>query len=211
MSELTPHQQKALTTDGHLALTANAGSGKTFVLARKYLSVLLNNNIEAANVAAITFTEKAASELYYKISLLIDDKIKSAINIAEKKKLERIRRQLVSANISTIHSFCIDILKQYPVEAQLDARFIPIDENLSNELIEMSVAETVRSAFDDDLVKEDLKYLIRIFASKSRLESEIVSLIKNRKNVFTVKENIYLKKKNRYKNILQICLVNIFC
>jgi ATP-dependent helicase/nuclease subunit A len=61
MSELTPHQQKALTTSGHLALTANAGSGKTFVLARKYLSILLKENIDVYNVAAITFTEKAAS------------------------------------------------------------------------------------------------------------------------------------------------------
>lgn len=193
MSELTPHQQKALTITGHLALTANAGSGKTFVLARKYLSVLLNDNIEVSNIAAITFTEKAASELYYKISLLIDDKIKSALINSGKKKLEKIRRQLVSANISTIHSFCIDILKQYPVEARLDARFIPIDENLSNELIELSVDEVIRSAFDDDLIKEDLKYLIRIFASKSRLTTELVKLIKDRKNVFTVKENIYLK------------------
>lgn len=193
MSELTPHQNKALTTTGHLALTANAGSGKTFVLARKYLSVLINDNIEVSNIAAITFTEKAASELYYKIALLIEDKIKSALINSEKKKLEKIRRQLVSANISTIHSFCIDILKQYPVEAKLDARFIPIDENLSNELIEISVDEVIRSAFDDDLIKEDLKYLIRIFASKSRLASELVKLIKNRKNVFAVEENIYSK------------------
>jgi UvrD/REP helicase. len=84
--------------------------------------------------------------------LLIDERINSSIVLNEKKSLEKIRRQLVSANISTIHSFCIDILKQYPVEAQLDARFIPIDENLSNELIEISVEEMIRSAFDNELV-----------------------------------------------------------
>jgi len=191
MSELTPHQQKALISEGHLALTANAGSGKTFVLARKYLDILLKEKVEVSNVAAITFTEKAASELYYKISLLIEEKIKISKKIVEKKKLEKIRRQLVSANISTIHSFCIDILKQFPVEAQLDARFVPIDENLSNELIEISVEEMIRSAFDDKLIIEDIKYLIRIFSSKSKFETEIVRLIKNRKNVFVVKENIY--------------------
>jgi ATP-dependent helicase/nuclease subunit A len=199
MSELTPHQQKALTTSGHLALTANAGSGKTFVLARKYLSILLKENIDVYNVAAITFTEKAASELYYKIALLIDDKLNSSLINSEKKKLEKIRRQLVSANISTIHSFCIDILKQYPVEAQLDARFIPIDENLSNELIEISVDEMIRSAFEDELVIEDLKYLIRIFSSKSKLVAEVVKLIQDRKNVFTVKENIYSKNEEEIK------------
>ncbi len=196
MSELTPHQQKALDIQGHLALTANAGSGKTFVLARKYLSVLLREDVESSNVAAITFTEKAASELYYKISLLIDEQIKLSVKNVEKKKLQKIRRQLVSANISTIHSFCINILKEFPVEAQIDAHFVPIDENLANELIELSVEEMISSAFDDETIKEELKYLIRIFASKTRLEDEIAKLIKNRKNVFTIKEDIYSQNEN---------------
>ena len=108
-----------------------------------------------------------------------------------RKKLEKIRRQLVSANISTIHSFCVSILRDYPVEAQLDARFVPIDEKLSEELIELSVEEMIRASFDDDLINEELKYLVRIFASKAKLQNQLVKLIQNRKNVFTVKENIY--------------------
>lgn len=191
MIGLTPHQQTALDTKGNLALTANAGSGKTFVLARKYLSVLMNEGIDVSNVAAITFTEKAASELYYKISVLIDESIKSTNQNEERKRLEKIRRQLVSANISTIHSFCIDILRQFPVEAELDARFVPIDENLSNDLIEISVEEIIKTGFDDELVRDELKNLIRIFNSRSRLQTEIVKLIKNRKNVFAIQEKIY--------------------
>ena len=200
MSELTPHQYRALTTKGNLALTANAGSGKTFVLARKYLTVLLNENIDVSNIAAITFTEKAASELYSKISKLIDEQIEISTDNKEKEILERIRRQLVSANISTIHSFCLDILKQFPVEAQLDARFIPIDENLTNELIEISVDDLIRISFDDASVQNNLKYLIRIFGSKTRLASEISKLIMNRKNVLTVKESIYNKNADWIQN-----------
>jgi ATP-dependent helicase/nuclease subunit A len=196
MNTLTPHQQKVLDTEGHLALTANAGSGKTFVLARKYLSALIKENLEISNIAAITFTEKAASELYSKISSLIDDQIKEEVDFQIKKRLEIIRRQLISANISTIHSFCIDILRSYPVEAKLDARFIPIDENLSSELIELSVEEMIQSAFNNPLIVEDLKYLIRIFSSKARLEKELIKLIKDRKNVFVVKKNIYSKTLN---------------
>ncbi|RPI60235.1 MAG: hypothetical protein EHM44_10760, partial [Ignavibacteriales bacterium] len=191
MSKLTPHQELALNTTGHMALTANAGSGKTFVLARKYLDALLKENLEISSVAAITFTEKAASELYQKISILIDEKIDGSKSIAEKKQLEKIRRQLVSANISTIHSFCISVLREYPVEAELDARFIPIDEKLSEELIELSVEEMIRSSFENELINEDLKYLIRIFSSKIKLQNQIVKLINNRKNVFSVKERIY--------------------
>ncbi len=197
MSKLTPHQELALTTTGHMALTANAGSGKTFVLARKYLEALTKDNLEISSVAAITFTEKAASELYQKISILIDEKIGESKSIPEKKQLETIRRQLVSANISTIHSFCIRILREYPIEAQLDARFIPIDENLSEELIELSVEEMIRASFENELVNEDLKYLIRIFSSKIKLQGQIVKLIKNRKNVFTVKDKIYTLDENR--------------
>ena len=107
MSTLTPHQSLALSTKGHLALTANAGSGKTFVLARKYLDALVKDKLDISSVAAITFTEKAASELYLKISILIDEKLKECKDLADKKQLEKVRRQLVSANISTIHSFCI--------------------------------------------------------------------------------------------------------
>ena len=197
MSKLTPHQEFALTTTGHMALTANAGSGKTFVLARKYLEALTKDNLEISSVAAITFTEKAASELYHKISILIDERIKENLNVSDKKKLEKLRRQLVSSNISTIHSFCISVLREYPVEAELDARFIPIDENLSEELIELSVEEMIRASFDNELVNEDLKYLIRIVSSKIKLQNQIVKLIKNRKNVFTVKEKIYSLDENR--------------
>jgi ATP-dependent helicase/nuclease subunit A len=191
MNKLTPHQEIALSTSGHMALTANAGSGKTFVLARKYLEALTKDNFEISSVAAITFTEKAASELYFKISILIDEKLNESSSISEKKQLEIIRRQLVSANISTIHSFCISLLREYPVEVGLDARFIPIDEELSGELIELSVEEMILSSFEDELMSQKLKYLIRIFSSKIRLQSQIVKLIKNRKNVFAVKDKIY--------------------
>ena len=58
-----------------------------------------------------------------------------------------IRSQLVSANISTIHSFCLDILRQFPVEAGLDANFQPIDEITSDELVELAVEETIKDKF----------------------------------------------------------------
>jgi ATP-dependent helicase/nuclease subunit A len=142
MSILTPHQKSALDFNDHLSLTANAGSGKTFVLARRYLNAALTHGISLHNIAAITFTDKAAGELYNKIVKLVVEQIRQTGSNEEKIKLEQIRRQLVSANISTIHSFCINILREYPVEAGLDARFVPIDEQLSDELIELSIEET---------------------------------------------------------------------
>jgi ATP-dependent helicase/nuclease subunit A len=196
MASLTTFQEKALNYKKHISLTANAGSGKTFVLSKRYLRIAIEENIPLRNIAAITFTDKAAGELYKKIAVQIEENLLTSKNEDEKRKLEYIRRQLVSANISTIHSFCIDILKEHPVEAGLDANFIAIDEQLSDELIELSVEEMIKASIKNLEETDNLKYLIRIFASKSLFAGEITSLIKNRKNVLNFSEDIYSKQEN---------------
>ena len=65
---LTPHQSAALDISQSVSLTANAGSGKTYVLAKRYLEIAVKADIPLNSIAAITFTEKAAGELYKKIS-----------------------------------------------------------------------------------------------------------------------------------------------
>ena len=99
---LTPHQEAALHYKNHISLTANAGSGKTFVLSQRYLEIAVNEEIPLRNIAAITFTDKAASELYKKIAGEVEYRLTLSPTDELRKKLERIRRQLVSANISTI-------------------------------------------------------------------------------------------------------------
>lgn len=67
MPELTSHQKEALDIGNHISLTANAGSGKTFVLAKRFVEILLTGQVELSNVVAITFTDKAAGELNKKL------------------------------------------------------------------------------------------------------------------------------------------------
>ena len=197
MNVLTEHQEAALKFDRHISLTANAGSGKTFVLSKRYLEIALSQNRpNLRNIAAISFTDKAASELYKKIAGEIEERLKSEKKPEFVKKLNTIRRQLVSANISTIHSFCIDILREFPVEAGLDANFTPIDEQLSNELIELSVDELIKGSFKEKEEAEKLKYLVRILGSRSILIKELISLIKKRKNVLVIEEKLYNKNVN---------------
>ncbi len=191
MDQLTTHQKKALNFKDHISLTANAGSGKTFVLSRRYLEIALSLNGAIGQIAAITFTDKAASELYKKIAVYIESRFKSSDNSEEKKLLNRIRRQLVSANISTIHSFCIDILKQFPVEAGLDANFQSIDEITSGDLIELSVEEILRESLSGSSAADDTKYLVRFFRSRLGLASQLRSLVKDRKKVLDIRERIY--------------------
>jgi len=191
MSDLTPHQSKALKIDRSISLTANAGSGKTFVLAQRYLEIILNTDTSLNQVAAITFTEKAAGELYKRISVELDMLFFSSTNINLKQRIEKIRKQLVSAKISTIHSFCIDLLREFPVEASIDANFIPINERKTQELINLSIESSLRDMLKSSREESDLKLLVRLLGSKANLIKQLTELIGKRKTILSLTEIFY--------------------
>ncbi|MBK7105800.1 MAG: UvrD-helicase domain-containing protein [Ignavibacteriae bacterium] len=190
MTKLTKYQKEALRIDKHISLTANAGSGKTTVLSKRFVEILLQENILLSNIVAITFTEKAASELYTKIAKELDERITNSNSII-KVRLETIRRNLVSAKISTIHSFCIDILKDFAPEAGIDANFLPIDARTSDELLEQSIDEIIIKNLKDN--NSEIKNLIRIFGNKSQLTQKIKQLFSKRKSTEKLVEKYYSK------------------
>lgn len=192
-AELTPQQSKALDFKHSISLKANAGSGKTFVLAKRFLEIAVKEDIPIQRIAAITFTDKAAGELYKRIAEEIEFRLQNPDEVVNRIKLERIRRQLVSANISTIHSFCINLLKEFPVDAELDANFTPIDQNTASELLELAIEETLRKKLEDT-VDEETKYLVRLFGSKAQLIKQLRLLINHRKIVLRLKDLIYKKE-----------------
>lgn len=156
----TEHQLKALDIDVHISLTANAGAGKTSVLTERFLKIALEKNIPLRRIVAITFTDKAAGELYEKIYEKInifleseDAKLNSTLNKEDRSNIEKtikryieLRRELTSANISTIHSFCVNLLKEYPVESGLDANFTPIDSKTSSQILDIAISHNEKVA-----------------------------------------------------------------
>ncbi|HSW55911.1 MAG TPA: UvrD-helicase domain-containing protein [Ignavibacteriaceae bacterium] len=210
MSILTPHQSKALTIDKSISLTANAGSGKTFVLAQRFLEIIINTSTPLSQVAAITFTEKAAGELYKRISEELNKLLLITANDELRNRIEKIRKQLVSAKISTIHSFCIDLLKEFPVEAQIDANFIPINEQKASELVDLSIETKFREMLKETREQSDVKYLIRLVGSKVNLVSELSELIAKRKNVLHLIDNYYgFNDKEIAKHLFELFKSNI--
>lgn len=125
---LTPPQQQALDATRHLSVTANAGSGKTTVLVERYVHILLSGAAQVNEIVAITFTEKAASELKRRIADHIAQRMHTVHDVRTRARLETIREDLAGAIISTIHSFCARLLREYPVEADVDAAFTVLDE-----------------------------------------------------------------------------------
>ncbi len=211
---ITPYQKKALGYEKHISLTANAGSGKTFVLSRRFVEIAVKENIDIDNIVAITFTEKAAAELYKKISEEINERLESASGIGERRKLENLKRQFVSANISTIHSFCINALREFAPEAGIDANFTSIDETETNDLLNLLIDDEVNKKLTDEKTADDIKYLIRILGSKENLVQQTKKLIQKRKNVSVIEKKLFTctqeETSQKYHELFQKYLKDFF-
>lgn len=208
--QLTSYQREALDFSSNILLTANAGSGKTFVLSKRFVEILVNENTELDSIVAITFTDKAAGELNRRIANEIDNRIAEETDIRKQKKLESVRRQLVSANISTIHSFCINILREFSPEAGIDANFIPIDQFTSDELIELCVGETINNLINNPLYEAKLKYLIRLFASKQIVQKHLIDAVAQRRIIDVHLKDLYSRSENEIAEYFQNKFEEIF-
>jgi ATP-dependent helicase/nuclease subunit A len=115
--------------DRSMLVEASAGTGKTHTLIDALLHAALDADppISLSQVAAVTFTEKAAGELKGRLA----EKLVAASREVDPGRRERARRALDEverAEVSTIHAFCQDLLKERPIDAGLDPGFTPIDE-----------------------------------------------------------------------------------
>ena len=125
----TPEQEQAITfRDGAAIVSAAAGSGKTAVLVERVRRMLVDKKapVPADRMVISTFTNDAAAQLKTKLSKAIDDELaKDPSN----KELAEQRIRLEDANISTISSFCLDILRRNSAAAGLQPGFSVLDES----------------------------------------------------------------------------------
>src|SRR5436190_22327278 len=120
---LTDQQRQAVVTRGvSVLLSSGAGCGKTHVLTERYLSHLRHDGAEVGQVVAITFTERAARQMRARIRQAVLSNLRSGSE-EEAETWTRHLRNLETAPINTIHSFCGTLLRQYAVEAGLDPGF----------------------------------------------------------------------------------------
>jgi len=111
--DLTPAQRLAVKGTGkNILVSAGAGTGKTRVLVERFLHLVTSGEALVTEILALTFTDKAANEMKSRIQ----QRLKAM-------GMERARRDLESAYISTFHAFASRLLKQHPVEAGVDPDF----------------------------------------------------------------------------------------
>lgn len=122
-----------------LIVEAAAGTGKTTSVVRRVVEMVAVGTARIGEIAAITFTEKAAGELRLRIRQGIEFRIEDAAGIADapadaaadaatdgaavRERLEAALAQLEEASIGTIHAFCATVLRERPIEAGVDPDF----------------------------------------------------------------------------------------
>lgn len=118
--------------DESLIVEASAGTGKTTELVRRIVAVLAAGKAEIGEIAAVTFTHKAAGELKLRLREALDEARQESATGRD--KLEQALEHLEEASIGTIHSFCAQILRERPVEAKVDPAFEELSEQEANRL-----------------------------------------------------------------------------
>ena len=143
--KLTP-QQKVAVTDrgGKLLVSAAAGSGKTKVLVDRLMGYIIDPH-DPANVddfLIITFTNAAAAELRMKIAQKISEMIAQEPN---NHHLQRQMQRLYLAKISTVHAFCMDVLRENAYRLDIPVDFKILEERDGIQL-QLQAIDTVLEA-----------------------------------------------------------------
>ncbi len=129
LADAADREQIATALDDTLIVEAAAGTGKTTELVRRIVRVIETGRAEVTGIVAVTFTEKAAGELKLRLREALEEaRGGSARGSAERNRLDCALGRLEEAQVSTIHGFCADLLRERPVEARIDPLFKVLTE-----------------------------------------------------------------------------------
>lgn len=171
----TPEQSDAINVKNRAAVvSAAAGSGKTAVLVEKLLRILSDRDdpVSADRIVVVTFTNDAAAQMKQRLCAKLAE---AAEKDPENDWLVSQQSLIPSAKISTIHSFCFDMIRGNAALIGVDAGFRVLDQS-EDDAISAQAAENV---FDEWFSEhtEDMKRLTEFFCPDSRNEEKLAAII----------------------------------
>src|SRR5262245_1462553 len=178
MSEMSDAAARlpAVDPSQNVVLEASAGTGKTRVLVERYLN-LLRAGVDPDHILAITFTRKAAAEMRDRII----ERLREASRQSEfdRARWRELKERQSDIAISTIDAFCLSLLRESPLEADIDPGFELADDTEVPRLIDESLNQALRIcrfiARDDDDVA-----LVFAQLGERRLRAGLESLLDRR-------------------------------
>lgn len=151
-SDTAASQARASDPANSAWVSANAGSGKTHVLAQRVIRLLLNGT-DPSKILCLTYTRAAAANMSNRVfstlsewTALPDAELAARITAldgrgADRDTMRRARRLFAEAletpgglKIQTIHAFCESVLHQFPLEANIPAHFEMLDPQMEASL-----------------------------------------------------------------------------
>ncbi|MGN1401461.1 MAG: helicase-exonuclease AddAB subunit AddA [Bacillus sp. (in: firmicutes)] len=171
----TDDQWKAIWADGQdVLVAAAAGSGKTAVLVNRIINKLLEGHTNVDELLVVTFTKASAAEMRHRIAEALEGAIR------KNPSSQHLRKQLNlmnKASISTLHSFCQEVVKKYYYEIDIDPGF---------RIADTTEAELLKDEMIDDLLEEqygiegneDFFRLVDAFSS-DRSDIELQNIIRS--------------------------------
>ena len=138
--------------DSNILVAAAAGSGKTAVLVERIINKIVNEKIDIDKLLVVTFTNAAASEMRQRIMEAIYK------YLDENPNDEHMQRQTIlmgKSNICTIHSFCLDVIKNNFYEIEMSPNFRVADQTE----IEILKQEVLEEIFEEKYIAEDKEFL----------------------------------------------------
>lgn len=142
---LTDDQKKAVETrEKNILVSAAAGSGKTAVLVRRIIAQIIDDKADIERMLVVTFTNAAANQMKEKIREALE---KAQAEGADGRIIRNQLRKLSSANISTMHAFCIKLLRTYFHEMAIDPAFKILNTSSDRILREKALTQVLEDFY----------------------------------------------------------------
>lgn len=153
-TNFTTSQQQAIEDAGHnILVSASAGSGKTTVLVERVIQKILHG-VNVDQLLVVTFTEAAASEMRDRIQQALQQAIAESHEPAQRQHLNQQLNRLGTANISTLHAFCLQLIQRYYYVIDLD----PVFRLLTDDTEATLLREDVWSDLREELYETDNQF-----------------------------------------------------
>lgn len=191
---------------GNVLVSASAGSGKTFTIIERIIRLIIEEELDVKKILATTFTNAAASEMKEKLKKALIDKINETTDIRSSKFL---RNQLLSVNdsdITTLHSFCLKVIRRYFFKTDLDSSFQVADEIKTEQLKQLAIENVFSDEYLNSKVGDDFYNLFSNFGKRNddkKIKDFIIKLHNFCMSEASI-EHVRDITLNSYKNELQM-------